>query len=370
MKRKGNEKMFINRIIVFLFLMIIPILIVDYYVDSYASFRITYNKIGKISLESNYCVGKDIPVSERKSKWATLNYMDNADYIILGSSRSMLFSSKNLGIDSLYNLGVSGGCTVNDYLAEVYILYQNKKLPQYMLIEISPYIFNSKLEEQRWKEWGNNAEYMRCILNGENIHYDDSALLGVQIKDIISPSYFKYNLNQLQEKKRVYIEVSNNDENEKLTTWHIDGSISYSIEFQNKNNDEVIIRNIKSICDNKTIYGCSDFDMIDGELVNDFCELLLFLKENNVEVSFYLPPYSKPMYNYISEEVAYNTIIDVEDWVINYGRDNHIQVYGSYDPTYCNVEISDLYDEYHIKDYKIRDTLWARDENLSKDWIK
>lgn len=108
-KRMNSNILRLYRVIGYVFLILAPIVFVDYYVDSYASFRITYNKIGKASVQSNYCVGEEIPLSERKAKWAKINHMDSVEYMILGSSRSLMFSSENLKISSFYNLGVSGG---------------------------------------------------------------------------------------------------------------------------------------------------------------------------------------------------------------------------------------------------------------------
>ncbi len=365
----GIRKAF-KRIVVYLMLIIIPILAVDYYVDAYASFRLTYNKIAEIAMESNYCVGNDISLSERKAKWSIMNHMAAAEYMILGSSRSMLFSKENLALDSFFNMGVSGGSWVYDYLAEIYILYYNDKLPDYMLIELSPCIFNRYSGGGDGKEWGNSTEYMRRVMMGENIHYDDSELLGVQVKDIISPAYFKYNWEQLIHHRRTYVEKNMFADNEQLETWHIDGSFSYSRMFQQKNDIETILREINSDCESKSIYGCSNFKGIDQSLCEEFCKLLDFLKDKGVKVSFYLPPYAEPMYDYICAEDDYAAILEVEKWALQYGAENGIQVYGSYDPTNSNLKLADFYDGYHIRDYKVRDTLWVRIDGLPCEWSK
>ncbi len=356
---------------VFIVILILPILAVDYYVDAYASFRVTYNRIAKDTIDINYCLGQDIPLSERKIKWAKMNNLEKVDYIVLGSSLSMLFSGENLGIDSFYNLGVSGGSTVNDYLAEVYILYIQDKLPSHMLIEVSPSIFNRNNGDERYLEFGNSSEYMRDVMAGvDGKPKDDSFLLGVQIRDLIMPEYFKYNFEMLQESKRTYYELTDNHENDELSTWLTDGSYVYSRRFATKNDEVAIQNSIESICESNTIYHCSDYREMDEGLINDFEQLILFLTSNNVEVSLYLPPYSAQMYAYITKTDCYKPILEVEEWAIAYGNDNHLQVYGSYDPATIGLELKDLYDAYHVRDYFQKSTLWTRIETANNEWKK
>lgn len=351
-------------------LVIIPILFIDYYVDSYASFRVTYNEIGKTALESNYCIGTDIMLSERKVKWANVNYMNPVEYMILGSSRSFLFSAENLGIPSFYNLAVSGGSSVKDYMAEIYILYQQDKLPEHVLIEVSPSMFNANSGDYRWIEWGNTSEYMRAILDGIDVTSDDSYLLGVQIKDLFSPSYFQYNLELFNEGKRTYYVENPYKDSESLNTFHVDGSITYGRSFQTKYDEAAIMDQTITIYETKDIYCCRNFEELDADLTSDFQELIYFLRQQGVSVAMYLPPYSEPMYEYICSDEYYSSIPKAEEWLLKYGRDNNIQVYGSYDPTNCGVLLSDFYDAYHIKDNKVKDTLWARNQDAPDEWLK
>ncbi len=355
----------------FIVLLLIPILFVDYYVDAYASFRLTYDEIGRIGLESNYSVGDDIPLSERKPKWAKLIRMNPVENIVLGSSKSMLFSSENLGIDSFYNLAVSGGNNIKDYYAEIYILYQNNKLPNKMLIEIPPSLFNGSYSENRFTEWGNNSEYMKDTLSGKECHNNDTYLLGIQITDLLSPAYFKYNLQQLLKGNRTYIKIHDSFDDERLATQHIDGSFAYSKEFLNKRNEEKIISNIRWVGEQRKIRGCSDFIDIDSGILTDFEKLISFLTNQGVNVSFYLPPYTEELYEYIRKDNYYHSILDVENYILVYSKNNNMQLYGSYNPDYCGITVKDLiYDEYHINAERVLDTLWPRNPKANYFWVE
>lgn len=359
----------LKRGVIYIIIVILPILSIDYYVDSYASFRVTYLKIGKTSIESNYCVGTDIPLSERKAKWAALIYMQPVEHMILGSSRSMLFSKENLALQSFYNLGVSGGSSVRDYMAEVYILYRLNKLPQNMLIEVSPSIFNANSGEYRWSEWGKSCEYMSDLLSGGDIRADDSHLLGIQIKDILSPAYFKYNLDQYKLGRRTCYFINEFEDNELLATQHVDGSYAYSQAYQVKNDEEAVMEQIMNECSSGSIYCCYDFTELDGNLIEDFQHLISFLEEQGVNVALYLPPYAEYMYEFICGSGQYASILKVEEYILKYGRDNQIQVYGSYNPEEIGLEMSDMYDAYHIKEDRVRDTLWVRNPEAGNMWL-
>ncbi len=358
----------IKKPLLFVVLVVVPILLIDYYVDSYASFRLTYKEIGKISSFSNYCVGADIPLSERKAKWAKLLYLTPVEYMVIGSSRSMQFSSDNLEKDSFYNLGVSAGSSVQDYMAEIYILNQLDKLPKYLLIEISPPIFNANSGESGYIHWENSYENMKKVLSGESVDIDESNSLGLQFDDILSPAYFKYNMEQLFEGKRSYIIKSNEYDNETLPTQHVDGSYAYSREYQTKYNGQAIANRIQNICDNKKVYCCSNYEELDMGLICEFNKLISYLESRDINIAFYLPPYEESMYKYINSHDYYHSIPKVEEYILQYADEHNLQVYGSYNPEKSNLSINDFYDEYHLKTYKVKDTLWPRYNNRANIW--
>lgn len=170
--------------------------------------------------------------------------------------------------------------------------------------------------------------------------------------------------------KRAFFIINPCKDHRSLGTQHIDGSYSYSQQVKIQNNEETIIKNTKAVCEARNIYCCNSFKSLDEGLISDFQDIVNFLRQKDVGVAFYLPPYSELMYEYICSDEYYASIIDVEDWILKYANFNNIQTYGSYDPSNCNLMMSDLYDEYHIKEDKIRDTLWIRNKNIVNMWIK
>lgn len=356
----GKNILNLTKCIVFCAIALSVIFSVDYYVDAYASVRVTYKEIGKILEDGNVILGTDIPMSDRRMKWARVNSMEKRDFVILGSSRSAMLMAEQFHEDSFYNMWTSGGSTVNDYLAEVYLLYSQDKLPERMLIEISPSFFNANSGEQRWLEWEDNVSCMRALLDEDILesHYEQS--LGIQWEDLFSPSYFQYNFEELLKGNRMWIRETQKSSDMDYSVHKSDGGLTYSREFEERYSTEKVAEMTDRICERKDISCCSDYDEMDAGYQEDFERLIAFLTGHGVEVGFYLPPYSKTMYNCVISEEAYAVIPEVERYVLEFAGENQLKVYGSFDPEKSGLELSDFYDPYHVRREKITDTLWIR----------
>ncbi len=71
-----------------------------------------------------------------------------------------------------------------------------------------------------------------------------------------------------------------------------------------------------------------------------------------------MPPYSPLMYNYIESEEAFQITLEVEEKVKELAKERGIALYGSYNPAGCGLEMTDLYDVYHVKTEKMMDTFY------------
>ena len=71
-----------------------------------------------------------------------------------------------------------------------------------------------------------------------------------------------------------------------------------------------------------------------------------------------MPPYSPMMYNYIESEEQYQITFQVEERIRQMAQDRNMALYGSYDPSGCGLEMTDLYDIYHVKTEKMPDTFY------------
>ena len=109
-------------------LFVLPLLVmvaaVNWYVDSYAYLRVTYDEIaGKMIRESQNVVGlEESNFNDRSLLAACLKMQDGPkEVVVLGSSRVLTFEHTMFGTDSFYNAGLSES-TIYDLLAVTGIL--------------------------------------------------------------------------------------------------------------------------------------------------------------------------------------------------------------------------------------------------------
>ena len=114
-------------------LFVVPLLCmvaaVNWYVDSYAYLRVTYDQISEqmIGNSMNVTGLEESDFNDRKLLLACLKQQEDAkELIIAGSSRVMNFEHEMFGTDSFYNTGLSES-TIYDLLAVTGILAKENK---------------------------------------------------------------------------------------------------------------------------------------------------------------------------------------------------------------------------------------------------
>ena len=172
----------------------------------------------------------------------------------------------------------------------------------------------------------------------------------------LSLDYFRYNVTLLPEHRRFMVEYTKDWEAEQYLK-HYDGSIAYQRSLREVDADEVEELTRQSI-EEQVVYRMTDFKEIDEQSMELFSALTDYLQDRGVEVILYLPPYSPMMYNYIESEEQYHITFQVEERIKELASDKQIALYGSYDPVGCGLEMTDLYDIYHVKTEKMRDTFY------------
>lgn len=358
-EEKGNTRIWLH-IIVFCALLVAVMGLTDWYVDSFYSVRLTYQDMAHIQLESGIAIAKEIDGSERKMKLACLEQIEPVEQMILGSSRSMSLTQEDFPQKTFFNMAVSGGQGINDYLAAVYWITYYQKLPSEMLIEVSPSMFNENLKDTQYLQWGDAADYMRSELAGRDAGKVKEVNLGIVWKDVFSPSYFRANAEQLRHKRRVYAEPAMQDIYDTYYIFQKDGSWTYSVQAYEQYTQEMIAEETARIATVHDIYQCGEFYSISDERKEEFAQLMEFLGERGVTVSFYLPPYSPQMYAHIEEDETCDVIREAENYVLQYAKEKNLKVYGSYNPAESHIEMTDFFDPYHLRKECVKQTLWER----------
>ena len=368
-------------------LFILPLLCmvaaVNWYVDSYAYLRVTYDQIGrKMAEESMNVTG--LEESDFNDRNLFLSYIkrqkEPRELIVAGSSRVMNFDHTMFDTDSFYNAGLSES-TIYDLLAVAGALEQHGQLPEKMIVGVDAFLFNKSHDNDRWKELEAYACYMADrmgydITNVNELKTERKAErggafgrtasmpqknTGRDYTKLFSLDYFRYNVTCLPQRRRFLVDYTDEWETEGYLK-HYDGSIAYQRELR-----EVDLTQVEELTnasmEEHVVYRMTDYHEIDGQSMGLLEALTVYLQGRGVEVMLYLPPYSPMMYNYIESEEQFQITFQVEEQVRQMTARTGAALYGSNDPAGCGLEMTDLYDIYHVKTEKMPDTFYPADRS-------
>ena len=348
-------------------LCLLPLLLmvtaVNWYVDSYAYLRITYDEIGghMIEEEQNVVGLEESGYNDRSLLLACLNRQGDAkEVVVIGSSRVFTFEHTMFDTDSFYNAGLSEA-TIYDLWAVTGILARNGHLPETMIIGVDAFLFNTAHDNDRWLELEEYARYMDEAAGREADGQETAGESSRRLKNTgkhhdkwLSLDYFRYNITCLPEGKRFAVSYTKDWETE-LYTKHYDGSVSYQKALRDVQPEEVVALTEEAM-ETHVVYRMTDYQEIDAGSMALLTDLIDYLQRQNVEVILYLPPYSPMLYDYIESEEAFQITFEVEERMKNLAIEKGIALYGSYDPEGSGLEMTDLYDLYHVKTEKTPDT--------------
>lgn len=345
--------------VLFLLPVVLLIAAVNWYVDSYAMLRVTYDQIGEQMVYGHNVEGlEESDFNDRNLFLSCVKKQEGPrEVIVAGSSRVMNFDHLMFGTESFYNAGLSES-TMYDLLAVTGVLAAEDKLPKTMVIGVDAFLFNTSHDNERWKDLGEYANYMGVILEDKfaegNLHPKKNT--GTDPGKWLSLDYFRYNVTLLPEGKRFQVSYTDAWETERYLK-HYDGSIAYQRELREA--DVTTVEELtRQSMEEHVVYRMTDYHEIDQAHWERFERLLAWLQGEGVEVILYLPPYSPMMYNYIESEEVFRITLEVEAKVQELAKEREIALYGSYDPAGCGLEMTDLYDIYHVKTEKMLDTFY------------
>ena len=337
-----------------------------------------------VNSKQNVTYLSDSNANDRYLLLAVYKKMETApETAVIGSSRVMNFE-KGMFEGSFYNASLSEA-TIYDLLAATGIMAYNNKLPKRMIIGVDSFLFNPSLNNDRWKDLEVYEKYMESLIEaeaensevsaktnsflkdnvtsdvdfGKNFNSDKTINTGFDMSKALSLDYFRYNIDLFFEGERFRAEYTDNWDNE-VQTKHCDGSLSYESGHRDAPVEDVIALTNAAI-DEHVVYRMPGCKEVDKESMALLSNLIKYLVNQGVEVSIYLPPYSPMMYDYIESDPEYVIIDEIESEVrkmVSDQKNDLIKIYGSYNPYPCGLEMSDLYDIYHIKAEAMMKTLY------------
>ncbi|MDO4567012.1 MAG: hypothetical protein Q4B42_06745, partial [Oscillospiraceae bacterium] len=277
----------------------------------------------------------------------------------IGSSRIMPLDTSTVGetVGEYYNHGMSGA-GIYDYLGIVG-LYKNN-LPSHVILGLDPWILNDNNPDTRYQGLDESIseciDAMRNYSNGE-IPEAHRFVIDSKYLEAVSPAYFQSAiLSLLQGKVRDKISVT------VLTDLHnggimSDGSRIDSAEVLNMSvaqSDE----NAKQYCaDPENVYLMNGYSSLSKNYRALLEELVVWLTNQHVKISFYLPPFHPIVYSEFSSNQALRIVLQSEEYFRELAALYDIDVYGSYNPALCGGSNDDFSDGMHIKSNRIG-TYW------------
>jgi hypothetical protein len=338
-----------KKFIIKLILVIAPLFVfmvaVNYYGDAANLFSIGYEK----RIADNIIKGKNVTnIFNYDERLLVKHIVNNSkkcpEVLVIGSSRVMLINSSYFKNKNIINNGVSGA-SIEDLLA-VYQLYEQKKcLPNEILIGIDPWTLNVNNGQTRWQTLNQEFLILSNKLTNKNLIKIDSQNESKYIQ-LISPSYFKSSFSKLFTKSSIPIATKNKDND--TFTKHVDGSISYDLEFRSATDVEVEKRVLSYLSGD--IYSIEKFDKISVENCNLLEKFVKHLKNKNIKVSIFLSPYHPKVYSFITKSIKYKNVKISEEYIKDLGLKNNIEIIGSFNPINLKLDSSCFYDGMHCNE--------------------
>lgn len=229
----------------------------------------------------------------------------NNPNLVLGSSRSLLIG-KNISTN-VFNLSVSGAI-LKDFTAIFDLLKKYNTKVSTIYLEISPWILNHNVLDQRYKEFKNSNH-----------------------KRVLSYNYFFENITFPK-----YTVVNNSGSFRKYS----DGSINYGYKYSN-DYKEKINAYIKGI-----VYHLEGFNKIEKLNFENLLQLIKDIKSAGIELVFVKHPYPPSINKIILKR--YPNIVKTDSIINNLSKEFKIKTLGSFYPEEIQIMDSDFYDGMHL----------------------
>ena len=340
---------------------ILSILFINYFIDPYNVFNNKTEKDIAQHLIKGGSVYADIYNDRMVQKYLIFNKTNSHKLIVFGTSRTMTLNKDIFSDFSFFNYSVVMS-TLGDILAIYEMLIESKKEPNIIILGVDPWFFNRSNQHDRFESIGSYYCNFVNRLNESNAKPNDySCIINPEIfytfktyVRLFSLEYFQHSITTLiksNNQKKQFKIFENTDNNDAITIKLPDGSLSYGTELK-----KISVLEVNSKVNtwiNSNIAELSDFYSIDQKKWDIFTSSILFLDNRGIKVIIFLHSYHPIAYNFFKNNVKYQTVIDVENKVRAWCKENDIPIIGSYDPTICGYDNSDFYDASHLRENSV-----------------
>ena len=276
----------------------------------------------------------------------------------IGSSRVLQFNRENTGVDTFFNMGVTGA-DVRDNMTSYYKMVSYGKTPKVLLWSIDPWVFYGS--EDAFDSRADADLYNEFLTKVLNVPTDYEEPDKVELwKALADPAYFQGNVDYYI-KNRGQTTVTDDDGNtiefnpvqvdpydQTTTIKRSDGSVLYDVAFRTQTEDQIRTLAAEACMSFNSVH-MEGFDEMSTTQVQAFESFMDYAREQGTTVILVLSPWHPYLYGYlITEPELHKGFFQVENWLREYCAQNNVPLYGSYDPECIDgLEETDFFDGLH-----------------------
>ena len=276
----------------------------------------------------------------------------------IGSSRVLQFNRENTGVDTFFNMGVTGA-DVRDNMTSYYKMVSYGKTPKVLLWSIDPWVFYGS--EDAFDSRADADLYNEFLTKVLNVPTDYEEPDKVELwKALADPAYFQGNVDYYI-KNRGQTTVTDDDGNtiefnpvqgdpydQTTTIKRSDGSVLYDMAFRTQTVDQIRTLAAEACMSFNSVH-MEGFDEMSTTQIQAFESFMDYAREQGTTVILVLSPWHPYLYGYlITEPELHKGFFQVENWLREYCAQNNVPLYGSYDPECIDgLEETDFFDGLH-----------------------
>lgn len=276
----------------------------------------------------------------------------------IGSSRVLQFNRENTGVDTFFNMGVTGA-DVRDNMTSYYKMVSYGKTPAVLLWSLDPWVFYGS--EAAFDERADAELYNEFLTKVLNVPTDYEEPDPVELwRALADPAYFQGNVHYYF-KNRGQAVITDEDGNaiefnpvegdpyeQSSTIKRSDGSVLYDKAFRSQTADQIRAQ-AATACTTFNSVHMEGFEAMSETQMQAFDSFIQYAHSQGTTVILVLSPWHPYLYEYLlTEPDNHKGFFQVESWVRQYAAEHNIPLYGSYDPACIEGLVeTDFFDGLH-----------------------
>lgn len=279
----------------------------------------------------------------------------------IGSSRVLQFNRELVGVDSFFNMGVTGA-DVRDNMTSYYKMVTYDKAPDVLIWSVDPWVFYGSEAAYDYRADAElYNEFLTKVL-GVPTDYEEPDKVELW-KALVEPAYFQGNVDYYVKNRGQDVvtdddgntiefnPVTGDPYNQTTTIKRSDGSVLYDTAFRNQTQEQILALAAAASTTFNSVH-MEGFDALDETQIQAFEAFIDYAHSQGTTVILVLSPWHPFLYNYLLNETdMHKGFFQVEPWIRQYCAENNVPLYGSYDPEcIAGIEEMDFFDGLHCKD--------------------